>query len=689
MSGDGESAYSLFKDIMSMNSMTKLDQESYILLLKACVQTFKGRYYAKLVIQELENDKLISSKHIWDYKIQLNIYNNQSFYPTLANMIKNNFQPDEDTFLSIISVCDKLNRIDSIMKVYELLSDSEKLRRKLIKTVLSSSRPLEVISDLQSESSSFREIDANLDDETLYSVLVRYAPIPTKRITHNILKSLRDKTEYEKAVDILKYMISRSFVIHENQDTPASLRQKSFDIEDTFAVTPVTLTVSGKQLLSQQLNPDIEDYALVIEACVYANQSDMALDILSMMERGGITPDRRIYSAMIQAFGLRQDIPSALGVFEELKTKFIPDASSLHSLLMVCSKNSVNLRQVVGVLEKLSDEGYDLDVYSNDIIMQSFPDSLSLGKTLEKMIELSKLLVMKEGYQEVSTSFSVLSALVQARRTAPGLEEIVKTMEYLGSIGIIPDSGTMEYFRMSEIPMRNAPFSSHYTQKLQPNSDKQRSLLRDIDLPDDSIPDLSMFSTRPVDQETKIEFSDEPNMWTRHTQILQKAMIESVDENGNFDIDALDEEEMDQEELLSLNELQTRSEVLTDDITKHLDEPKYDELSLLTTEIKVPDELFHSKTNTYGNESTPFIDSPSSINNKGSVTSVRPVKPKSTSAKVKFDEELYEMRNLFSGQQRPTKRPNSDIWTPDNKKTLNTIPKKTSHPLQIKNKLKK
>jgi len=59
-------------------------------------------------------------------------------------------------------------------------------------------------------------------------------------------------------------------------------------------------------------------------------------------------------------------------------------------------------------------------------------------------------------------------------------------MRRLGSMGICPDADTMEYFlpAADDEPARGSFGSSHYNQKLRPHGLKQRSLLRDLDLPE-------------------------------------------------------------------------------------------------------------------------------------------------------------------------------------------------------------
>ena len=164
----------------------------------------------------------------------------------------------------------------------------------------------------------------------------------------------------------------------------------------------------------------------------------------------------------------------------------------------------------------------------------------------------------------------------------------------------------MEYFNLVGNPPKiNSPYSSHYTQKLLPNRMKQRSLIQDIDIPLDLMPDYSLpsiyketyilrevnemydrttsslassgessstsFTTsfssgtgansggkRAASASTSASASDTsyltdsriPNPLTPHVSALQQAMVEQADENGGFELDYFDddEEEVDDEE---------------------------------------------------------------------------------------------------------------------------------------------
>jgi pentatricopeptide repeat protein len=267
-------------------------------------------------------------------------------------------------------------------------------------------------------------------------------PPPTRQITHKLLEALREKGMYEEAIITLRDMIKRAkeagydFTKPLARDSDKSLtsesqwkdilavetsavdrqqlaiaarkamqrqqmelnidkkRQISKALESTtaanqtkFKVTPIShsLTASGRYLLSTQYMPDSDTFALVVEACLVANRPSVALKLFNEMEKVGITPNRRIYSALIQAFGMMNDISSALGVFEEMRRHISPDINSLQRILDVCLKDPVDIRQAAYVLENMALDGIDLDLYSKDILMMTFSDAATLSQALIMM----------------------------------------------------------------------------------------------------------------------------------------------------------------------------------------------------------------------------------------------------------------------------------------------------------------
>ena len=187
----------------------------------------------------------------------------------------------------------------------------------------------------------------------------------------------------------------------------------------------------------------------------------------------------------------------------------------------------------------MSNEGARLDLYSNDILMQSFPDASTLGAALVAMEEqpLDPRVVHR-----MEVGLDVISTLVQARRSKDGLEELLDSLQFLGSMGIKPDAETMEYFRPQQEPAVNSPNSRHHTRLLMPHKRRMRSLL-DIEFPDGlgpvlDLPDRSHQRSEWSAKNLEPYFESGQNQWAMHTKALMAA-LEPTDESTTSDSSSL------------------------------------------------------------------------------------------------------------------------------------------------------
>ena len=380
-SGDGENAYALVKSVMEKNEETMPNSDTYALLLESCLRTQKGRYYAKQIIQQRKNEGELR-KAEWDRWMELNIMSgdNISFLVVLKDMVLSGNQPDDRTIMLLMEAYRRMGNRDGAVKLHTLQVESEKSRRRFRKGALESGNSSDYLAlgtpNLAKEdfatpaSSSYAQLAGELG---------MYLPPPTRRTVHCLLEILRDSAAAEEAVAVLDDMCDRA------RETEAAV-----DTRPAFSALPealpLTLTQSGRYLLGAQYAPSKSTFALVIEACVKASNADLALKAFSQMERWGLYPDRRVYAALISAFGVRKDVSSALGVFDEMRRAFAPDVATLQSILDVCMLDPLDLRQLCVVLEGMAeDETTNLEVYSKDILMVTFPDAVELGRALESM----------------------------------------------------------------------------------------------------------------------------------------------------------------------------------------------------------------------------------------------------------------------------------------------------------------
>jgi hypothetical protein len=226
------------------------------------------------------------------------------------------------------------------------------------------------------------------------------------------------------------------------------------------------------------------------------------------------------------------DVSSALGVFQEMRKlgNYVPDAITLDSLLEICFRNPSDLRYICPVLEDMAeDPAIDLEIYSKDILMQGFSDGFKLGSALMSMERQ-----LHPEAAVITVSFPVLSVLAQAARSRTGvlpltsksatLEEVlIAALQFLGSFAIHPDAGTMEYFRIPNLPTKGSPNSRHYVQSLAPHREKIRSLM-DLEMPGEFKPDLSITGTFDKVKQVEPYFEPGENNWLEHSLLIQSAI---------------------------------------------------------------------------------------------------------------------------------------------------------------------
>ena len=383
-SGDGESAYALVKSVMEKNEQTTPNSDTYALLLESCLRTQKGRFYAKQIIQQRKDEGELR-KAEWDRWMELNIMSgdNVSFLTVLKDMVLSGNQPDDSTIMMLMEAYRRKGNREGAVQLHRLQVESEKSRRRFRKAALESglsqdSLALNVSASAGSNSVSGGGIGSG-NHVDLAEELGMYLPPPTRRTVHCLLEILRDAAAAEEAMAVLSDMCDRA------RETEAAV-----DTRPAFSALPealpLTITQSGRYLLGAQYAPSKSTFALVIEACVKASKADLALQAFSQMERWGLSPDRRVYAALISVFGVKKDVSSALGVFDEMRKAFAPDVATLQSILDVCMLDPLDLRQLCVVLEGMAeDEMTNLEVYSRDILMVTFPDAVELGRALESM----------------------------------------------------------------------------------------------------------------------------------------------------------------------------------------------------------------------------------------------------------------------------------------------------------------
>ena len=239
-----------------------------------------------------------------------------------------------------------------------------------------------------------------------------------------------------------------------------------------------------------------------------------------------------------------------------MRRNFTPDVETLKSILEVCRVDPLDLRLICAVLERMADDGCDLEVYSRDILMQGYPDAISLGAALEDMEDQET----PDGFECTTASLGVLAVLVQAVRKEGGVSALSDAMVFLGKVGIRPDAETMEYFRIPVAPAQGAPNSRHYHRLLLPHKERVRSLM-DLQMPAEYAPDDLDLPVSPSAPKAKVEpyFEAGQDDWAEAGTVLLKALVgaNNDDDDDNDDmiltqdgIDMLSDGSIDVERLL-------------------------------------------------------------------------------------------------------------------------------------------
>jgi len=425
---------------------TAPNDDSVALVLEACVKTERGRHYARDLLQRLSDDGDLT-KAALDRWLELKVLVREPYTDVLAIMSRSETaQPTAETVLIVLAAFRKAKDWEGALQFYHLQQLADKQRRLFCAQAAAESvRGCE-------EAGGAAVARATMPAPLRSSVLS--LPPTTTPTLHALLELLRDHGRFREA---------------------------------------------AKVLLGQAQALDTTAFAIALEACSAGGEeqvarAEMALALFAELERRQLAPDRRVFAALIRAFSLRGDVPSALGVFEEMLASFPPDTRAVQNIIDACMRDAQFLRTLVFTLERLAEQdGVDLAVFSGDCLLQGFSDSRSLGRALVDMESCSEVARTRGGMETVLCSLDVLSVLVRGCVAGGGggggavgvvgVADMVGAMRRLGALGISPNADTMDYFRIEPEPERGAPGSSHYHQKLRPHGLKQHSLL-DMDLPE-------------------------------------------------------------------------------------------------------------------------------------------------------------------------------------------------------------
>ena len=549
---DGESAFYLLQD-MKATPQTQPNVESYRLALKACSRDRRSEYFCQEIVKELK-DKNKMFKGAWDRYCEqkVAVSSTESLEAALLDMVQSGTQPDDDTVIMLYDAYKRTGNIEGALRLYRNLARSEIQRRWFRDTLTAYKGSNVTVTDVNFGGSKVKQLEqSDSAEQAEASGVYSYLPPPSLSTCNHLLEILRDEGLFEASGEVLSDMNERCWRGQKN--VPVTTQGGRLGVSVTSL--SIGLTSTGHGLLRNQFAPDRTSHVLGMEACLNLRSGEneeaalqaraqVALDIFAQMETAGIGPDRRVYASLVKVFGLLQnDVSSALGVFHELTSAFVPDVENLQSILEVCRRDPMDLRTICVLLEDMSSQegvagtgGINLDVFSKDVLMQMFPDALTLGRVLEQM-EQQKV---PRGTECVYAGISVLSVLAQGIREKNGIEDVIRALQFLGRCGIRPDSETMEYFRPVEAPERNS-FGSKAHFKLQPHKLKQRSLMDISKLADAEdecpLPERGFQRSqrsRDIDRKS-YEERGVGGAWAQHEAALRRAIETDEEWAGAFD----------------------------------------------------------------------------------------------------------------------------------------------------------
>jgi hypothetical protein len=533
---DAENAYRFYVDVMKDSELCKPNADSYSLLLDSCLQSSRGLYYARLVLADLIKNNLMDKK-AWDSLIKLTMLEDKSMFSILKQYPTSQHQPNDETFLAAIDAAslssslagNENKHILDAAQLYRYLCRAASYRQRYIAASTASANTSAIgslVDFVQDPNSRY----IAMSDNELWQL---HLPSPSYPITMSLLHLLRAHNLGAEAFDILQLYLKQQ----SSNEPPAEL----------FAIAMETSINANDPRRAFEVFQLYESYYPIASSPSSSANETLSSSDLSSFNRH--YPSRRIYRNLIKAFGLNEDFPSAMGVFKEMCQYHLPDIESLHSLLQLSLASPQDLRNIVTLLDQLADDPkINLEVYSKDIIMQGFPDSISLGKALSSM---EKRALAVTSSLPVYTSISVLNVLVQAIRKDASLQSLVAALSYLGSAGIAPDSETMTYFRMGaeSLPTEGSPNSRHLIRTLLPHRERVRSLM-DMDIPAGLEPDLRMIndliSSSRSESYRGVRFGERLQRYHEsgidEYETVVKAFREAISEESYFDKDQLNDD---------------------------------------------------------------------------------------------------------------------------------------------------
>ena len=83
------------------------------------MRTQKGRYFAEKALSEMISNGWMQ-KEDWDRYLEWTVANKKNYKEVVAQMLRENVQPDESSMLSIVNAYLRANDVEAAMDAYRL-----------------------------------------------------------------------------------------------------------------------------------------------------------------------------------------------------------------------------------------------------------------------------------------------------------------------------------------------------------------------------------------------------------------------------------------------------------------------------------------------------------------------------------------------------------------------------------------
>jgi pentatricopeptide repeat protein len=382
------------------------DETTFALVMQACAWSGSRLKEALELMDEAAISQssaafILRSKALWDARVMLaHAAGDPPVEDVLREMVAAGYEPDEITASSIIKAC--AEQQDAAFR----------------------GRVLSLFEDMRKGTS--------------------FLPRPTHQVCVSLLRaclgnaaSTDGSADLDTAQTILQYMWD-DFRRISSEGKPVKgaawspLLRRALLFGPTFESMPPA--------------PDAQCYELVIKACIKSGRLDAALERYREMESFGIVSTEPILALLVQGFGARLDLDNALGVWEELSSRFpLPSRSSFETAIDVCVSHPGGLQPATALIEQMKRAGHSLAASHYATLIRGFRDARNLEGALKAFRDMNYGFSSTLGFEVPEDIFA---ALLEATLRSGEVDDIPQALVLLKSHGVKPPRHLMTYLEI-------------------------------------------------------------------------------------------------------------------------------------------------------------------------------------------------------------------------------------------------